>query len=540
MAVVMTALVQTKSGAWSARKGVPKDIRDEYARIYGAGWEARFHAPVGTTTPRAKALFSEWLSEVENRIAALRSTQKGEGLNLNTKEARALAGEWYQWFVARHESDPGKPARWSALEDMFYDQIMQFAPDWYRENSSLDPDCTWAKEPEVRASMRPFVADNADTAQFLAIRGVVLAPQARDLFFDCVEEDLWGALELLGRRARGDYTPDTRLQTFPPPFALATKRPTNGPGRTCWELFDAWVSRKQPAKSTINRWRSVFLNLNTAFGNRNADTISEDEAKAWSDLLISPKRSARTVADVWVVGARTVFGWAVRERLATANPFKAVFVTVPKQLELRSKAFTPEEARIILNAASGLASVQKPFAAARRWVPWLAAYSGARIGELTQLRAQDIERGEIVAMRITPEAGSTKTNKARTVPIHLHVLEQGFLEYVDKIGEGPLFYTSDETAEEQEHTNPRRPRPVTTRQRLGEWVRDLGVSDKGIRPKHAWRYTFKQTAVRNGVTETIADEICGHAQLTTGRGYMRPNLEDMAAALTQFPRYKID
>jgi integrase len=28
--------------------------------------------------------------------------------------------------------------------------------------------------------------------------------------------------------------------------------------------------------------------------------------------------------------------------------------------------------------------------AARRWVPWLMAYSGARCGEITQLRKEDI------------------------------------------------------------------------------------------------------------------------------------------------------
>jgi len=31
------------------------------------------------------------------------------------------------------------------------------------------------------------------------------------------------------------------------------------------------------------------------------------------------------------------------------------------------------------------------WAACRRWVPWLRAYTGARVGELTQLRAGDVQ-----------------------------------------------------------------------------------------------------------------------------------------------------
>jgi hypothetical protein len=64
--------------------------------------------------------------------------------------------------------------------------------------------------------------------------------------------------------------------------------------------------------------------------------------------------------------------------------------------------------------------------------------------------------------------------------------------------------------------------------------------DRAIRPNHAWRYTFKQNAARNGITEVVIDEICGHAQLTVGRGYLRPTLEDMAEALRRFPRYLVD
>jgi hypothetical protein len=52
-----------------------------------------------------------------------------------------------------------------------------------------------------------------------------------------------------------------------------------------------------------------------------------------------------------------------------------------------------DESNTILNAALAIDPRTKGDAA-KRWTPWLAAYSGARMGEITQLRGADIvERG---------------------------------------------------------------------------------------------------------------------------------------------------
>ena len=53
------------------------------------------------------------------------------------------------------------------------------------------------------------------------------------------------------------------------------------------------------------------------------------------------------------------------------------------------------------------------------------------MNEITQLRAEDVhEENGIWCIRITPEAGSVKNHKARTVPIHSHLIDQGFLKVV--------------------------------------------------------------------------------------------------------------
>ena len=118
--------------------------------------------------------------------------------------------------------------------------------------------------------------------------------------------------------------------------------------------------------------------------------------------------------DVWVVAARTVFTWAVERKHTKQNPFTTVRVSVPRKKVSRAhKAFNADEVKIILRASLAISDTTKTSAAARRWVPWLCAYTGARVGEITQLRRADIAEQEGVnVINITPEAGTVKTGKA--------------------------------------------------------------------------------------------------------------------------------
>ncbi|MFK4617524.1 hypothetical protein ABIF50_000801 [Bradyrhizobium diazoefficiens] len=101
MALRMAGLVRAKGGGFIARKSIPADVRDEYARLYKVRWEAQLRIPGGTPAHFAKTQHGEWLAEIETRIAALRAQKNGEGQPLTRLNAIALAGRWYVWFVKR-------------------------------------------------------------------------------------------------------------------------------------------------------------------------------------------------------------------------------------------------------------------------------------------------------------------------------------------------------------------------------------------------------------------------------------------------------
>src|SRR5258705_9315046 len=114
-------------------------------------------------------------------------------------------------------------------------------------------------------------------------------------------------------------------------------------------------------------------------------------------------------------------------------------VTLPVSEARRSviidRGFTDDEAKVILRAAL---EATDPV---RRWVPWIGAYTGARISEICQLRAEDVVKvDDIWCMKFDPEAGSLKTSGSeRIIPVHPALIENGFLKFATTVKSGPLF-----------------------------------------------------------------------------------------------------
>jgi hypothetical protein len=232
MALRMVALNRTHDGRWFARKVIPEDVRDDYAKLHKARREAHLKLPADIPKHEAKAGLGEWTGEVETRIATLRARKKGEGQPLIRLSAIALAGRWYNWFVKQHEDAPGSPKYWHELgENLVWNVLRPFAPNEYEENSSADESWEWAKAPEVRESVRPLIAEQARVATFLASEGIVLNAEAYKLFVDAISDNLYPAISLLERRARGDYSPDPLPKIFPT-FTNGSTLATGGAG--CW------------------------------------------------------------------------------------------------------------------------------------------------------------------------------------------------------------------------------------------------------------------------------------------------------------------
>jgi hypothetical protein len=120
MAVRMTTLRRAPNGDWFARKEVPADVRLAYKAAFGVSQEVRFRSPAGTREGQAKQEFRDWDAEVSSRIERLRAEAKGEGLpSLTQRQTHAIAGDWYGWFIAQYEDEPGDPEHWDVMAEEF-------------------------------------------------------------------------------------------------------------------------------------------------------------------------------------------------------------------------------------------------------------------------------------------------------------------------------------------------------------------------------------------------------------------------------------
>jgi len=430
----VSSLKRVRSGAFNARKRLPADVRLKYQALYGPAWEVKLTLPAGTSPEKAKALHAAWLAEVEGRIATLRAGYGCKAQDLSQREADALAGDWYRSFTTQHLDNPGSPHHWHELRETLLDIAGN------PETGEVDFD-----EAEVLAA----VAIEARTAVFLTDRGLTLSKAAQSLFLAAVAREFLHAAKTLEQRARGDWSYDQHLDQLAPahdgtrrhvegslvPSQARMQTPARSASHSAVTLFEAYCQDRRRAASTINRWRGVF---NTLEALALDEAITDPEgAQRWLDCLIgsgTPPRGHRTVKDISLSAARTVYAWAVRKRLVPANPFEGCTIDVPRTIQTREteKEFTEAEAKTILRA-SLLVEVPpegargSEWAAAKRWVPWLCAYTGARVGELTQCRAGDVEcrpsdpkgpfeGAEYPVLRITPEAGTVKTGKGPHSP----------------------------------------------------------------------------------------------------------------------------
>ena len=199
----MVRLRQDTRGNYVARKRLPDDVREEYGTLFGQSFEAKFYAPASTKRREAERLFHEWLADVDARIANILAQRRGEGTALTRQQARALAGEWYDWFLSRHSSTE---KNWEQARDQVQSAMREAIGEKQWEEN--DPNELWEHDEELREALRPLLADVGETAQFLAAKAVVPNNEARVLFLDFLYKDLAAALKRLIRMSEGDYSPD--------------------------------------------------------------------------------------------------------------------------------------------------------------------------------------------------------------------------------------------------------------------------------------------------------------------------------------------
>lgn len=326
-----------------------------------------------------------------------------------------------------------------------------------------------------------------------------------------------------------------------------SSRPTEAVSKqsqTITGLFELWkrdhVANGKAAK-TVGEYKQKVDDFVAYLQHDDASKVSHGDIAAYCDTLRHERGlSAKTVNGKYLATIRTIYRLGKEKAAVTEDPTANMRVRLPKQRRERPQGFTDDEAIRILSASlrapSSLGRMATHNKLAIRWVPWICAYTGARAGEITQLRREDfVQEHGIECIRITPEAGSVKTGQYRTVPLHPHLIELGILEFVKGCPAGPLFYLPNTRKKSNGHKT-----SDNTTAKVGEWVRDtVGITDPRIRPNHAWRHRFKTIARDVDIAPRYMDAIQGHDDGSASSDYGENTMKALYREIQKLPRYVV-
>ncbi|MFO1255200.1 MAG: site-specific integrase [Sphingomonadaceae bacterium] len=507
---LMNHLRKASDGQWEVRIVVPADCRE---RIGKSNLTRRLGTASKSEANRmAPSIIDEFKAQIERARRPIPPP-----VSLSPHSAIAALGRWRDSEIARFRSQ-----RFNSPRDRFPSEPDQIAA-WLDRNGEQG-----AKRDRLRQKLSSGMLPREHDATILSVLAdngmeIEATHPAMEMLRSNFAQMLLAILDADEAAQFGDFGAI--------PVEVA---PYNASGShqkvSTTDLLDGYAAERKPPSATLARWKRVMAALAGHVGHDDATRITPDHIVAWKTKLLSQNLSAETVKNTYLAGVKTVFGWGVANRKITTNPASNISVAVPRKTKVREKGFTPDEATKILRAASIYSSTKAtPLGVrARCWVPWLCAYTGARVGEIAQLRGCDVEKiqGHWV-IRITPEAGTVKTREARLVPIHSHLIETGFVKMIEAAGKGPLFYEAG-------------CKPTVVADRVGSWVRDeCGITDQSVRPNHAWRHLWKTRARSAGIEADVRDAIQGHATRTEGEEYGEWAVKALAKAMAKFPRFEV-
>ena len=372
------------SGVYWLRKRVPDDLR----ALIGKREEKR---SLGTRNPEeAKHRHAQLMTELDARWKNLRAGP----CNLTEREAHDIAARIYEQYVAKHSENPSEQKFWDVRigETLWAKKPV---PRLVDEKTMLEFVNAYDPDESKKHEMKEWCLNVAQ--QELTSHGLAANYNNKTKLASAISTATQKASLTLARYARGDFAldshvPGSRINSQP-----IRSEPNAGKKVTFEKLFEGWVAEKSPGAKTRYSWERVVKQLVAYLGHNDASQLTADDLIRWKASLISIGLKTKTIRDGKLAPVRAILQWGVDNRRLNRNPGERVTIDLRARLVDRKRGYSDDEARKVLKAALTQSD------ALRRWVPFLCAYTGARVSEVCQLRAEDVTQIEdIWCVRFAP------------------------------------------------------------------------------------------------------------------------------------------
>lgn len=518
------------SSFWSFRTRTPSDIlRTLDVDRALLTFEQCMGSPAFVAHPRIGAEVKFSLKTRDHTIAEIRKNQASVALaklwaarrsaprRLTHMQIMGLAGLVHELWVEQFEQEPGERAAWvahkalnRAVQEGRLINVPPIIPGQMLDERELAIE-EFGDNLTAGINALPVLPDHDQGLEnrFGPLCDWVLTQNTIRVDY-ATRKRLLTAIAMAGQtaprrlkeNAAGSYGSDTYLEQYPK-FRSE---------RTLTEVFEQWRVETRPAPSSVSNWRGHLTSLQNFVGHDDVGRLTKQDIVSWKDKLVQDGLAGKTINDGYLACIKRLLNYEVDNHRLTENVAGKISVSTRGQAGETQLPYATEEVAQVLK----LARQQK--SKALRWLPWLAALSGSRIGEVAQLWGSSIRRvGQtwVMSIRAAPDGGRLKNRwSERDTPIHQAIIDEGFLDFVAECGQGPLFYMRSSGDPNKKHAT------KSVCNRVAAWIRSQeGFQDPRKAPNHAFRHWFKTELGGLGVPDSLSDAIVGHGKKSDADKY---------------------
>jgi integrase len=316
------------------------------------------------------------------------------------------------------------------------------------------------------------------------------------------------------------------------PFVAPPNTPVKEPV-TFATLQDAW-ELKNTNKRTRRSKRRYMKRFSEHLGHDDANRVTSEDFAAFEGVLLTQANAGeiahKSVENI-LAGIKAVFGAGLKAKKISINPTAEISFQAKKSQMGKTLGYSVEQVGLILRAGRN----QPPEI---RYPTLIAAFSGARVGEIADATTHDVYRvGDMWVLDIRAdyrEKGQEIKNEPsiRIFPLYRQIIEEGFIDYWRSLPPGPLFPAF---ALGQDNR-----RGDAASRNISEWVRSLGIKNPSpklrYKPNHSFR-NYVKTQWRNAkIEEETHVAITGHgSSKDESRNYGEYELKLMLEAIEKLP-----
>lgn len=213
--------------------------------------------------------------------------------------------------------------------------------------------------------------------------------------------------------------------------------------------------KKSNSSKTISEKESKYLEFKTLFNDPNFNFITDETAISFKQKMISDGLSISRINKTISFFA-DLFAYAILNKYYfSSNPFdKLAISTKGKARRVKSYLqFEEHELKDIFNNKENyewMITTQGTVKKEYFWLPFIALFSGARLGELAGLTVPQFKKQKGIwyfDVLEEDDGGVKNDNSIRSIPIHKTLIEMGLMDYITNLKDktGHIFPNAKKT-----------------------------------------------------------------------------------------------